>query len=306
MLRFALGRLIQGIVALLVVLTVVFALARLSGDYATLIAPPDASAEAIKAIQVKLGLDRPIVVQYFAYLGDLFTGNLGDSLSFGSPVSELVGAALPDTLVLAGVAFVFAVVVGVPLGLLAGTKSGGWIDAAVRFLALIGQSVPSFWLGILLVFMFAVNIPILPASGQSGFLSIILPAIALGAFPLASVTRLTRSAVLEVIGKDQTLFLRAKGVGRARLAWHTLRNASLPVVTLSGIQLGNLISGTIVIETLFAWPGMGQLAIQAINNRDYTLIQGVVIVNTVVFIVLLFLIDISYGVLDPRIRRGRD
>ena len=303
MLRYASVRLLQALVALFVVVSAVFALGRLSGDPAELLAPPEASTEQVDAIRAGLGLDRPVIVQFGDYLWGILHGDLGDSISFAAPVAELIGKALPNTLILALSAFAFAILVGIPLGMLSGMRAGGKVDAIVRVLSLTGQSVPSFWLGILLIFGFAVVIPVFPASGAASLSSVIMPAFALGAFSLASITRLTRSAVIDILRQDQSMFLRTKGVSAVVFSKHVLRNASLPVVTLAGIQLGTLISGTIVIETLFAWPGIGQMAIQAINNRDYALIQGIVIVNTMVFVALLFLVDLSYGYLDPRVRR---
>lgn len=302
MLRYALIRLVQGIVVLWIVVTVVFLLSRMSGDIASIVAPPDASAEAVEEIRRSLGLDRPLVVQYGNYLGDLVRGDLGNSFAYRSPVSTLIANALPNTIRLGIVAFAFATITGVTIGMLSAMRPGGWFDSVGKTIALLGQSVPSFWLGIILVAVFSVNLNLLPAYGAGTWRHIILPAAALGAYPLASMTRLTRSAVLEVSRKDHTLFQRSKGLAPVVLLVHTLRNASLPIVTLAGIQLGALFSSSVVIETLFAWPGVGQLAIQAINARDYNVVQGVVLVNTMIFVLLLFLVDLSYGFLDPRVR----
>lgn len=302
MLRYSLVRLGQALIVLLVVVTVVFLLSRASGNTAEVVAPPDASEEAIADIEKRLGLDRPMVVQYFDYLGDLARFDLGESFSYRAPVWDLISDALPKTIQLGLTAFAFATVFGVTIGVLSATRPDGVFDRFGKIIALLGQSVPSFWLGILLVMLFAVNLEWLPAYGAGGWKNLVLPAIALGAFPLASITRLTRSAVIEVTRKDHTMFQRAKGVSPPVMLMHTLRNASLPVVTLLGIQLGALFSGTVVIETLFAWPGVGQLAIQAINSRDYNVVQGIVVVNTMIFVGLLFLVDVSYGVLDPRVR----
>lgn len=302
MLRYSLVRLAQGLVVLLVVVTVVFLLGRASGNLAEIMAPPDANAEQVAAIERSLGLDRPLIVQYVDYLGDLLRGDLGESFSYRAPVSSLIADALPNSLLLGIVAFAFAAGVGIAIGFRSARHPGGWFDRVGKVVALLGQSVPSFWLGILLVLVFAVNLQWLPPFGNDSWDSIILPAIALGGYALASFTRLTRSAVIEVQRRDHTLFMRAKGVAPGRLRAHTLRNASLPIVTLAGIQLGAMFSGAVIIETIFAWPGVGQLAINAINSRDYTVVQGVVLVNTMIFIGLLFIVDISYGVLDPRVR----
>lgn len=303
MLRYTVVRLGQAVVVLLVVVTIVFCLSRLSGNTADIMAPPEATPAQVAELKHTLGLDRPLPVQYVNYLGDLLRGDLGNSFSYRAPVADLISTALPNTITLGIFAFLFAGFFGVSIGVLSALKPGGWFDRIGKGIALLGQSVPSFWLGIVLVLVFAVNLGWLPAFGSGDVTYVILPAVALGWYPLASLARLTRSAMIEVLRKDQTSFLRAKGVSPIRLILHTLRNASLPVVTLAGIQLGYLISGTVIIETLFAWPGVGQLAIQGIQSRDYNVVQGIVLVNTAIFVALTFVVDISYGFLDPRVRR---
>lgn len=303
MLRYTLVRLAQAVLVLWVVVTIVFLLSRASGNIAELMAPPDAPPETVDQIKENLGLDQPMIVQYGRYLGDLVRFDLGDSFAYRAPVTELIGEALPNTLRLGLTAFVFAALLGIPIGVRSAMNPGGAFDKVGKGIALAGQSVPNFWFGTLLVLVFAVNLGWLPAFGPGDWTHIVLPAVALGWYPLASLARLTRSAVIEVLSKDHTLFQRAKGVSAANAAAHTMRNASLPIVTLAGIQLGYLFSGTVVIETLFAWPGVGQLAIQGINSRDYPVVQGVVVVNTLLFVFLLLLVDLSYGLLDPRVRR---
>ncbi|TCB95481.1 ABC transporter permease [Micromonospora zingiberis] len=302
MTSYILNRLLQGLIAMWVIVTIVFFLARLGGDAAALLAPADATPEQVEAIRVSYGLDQPVYLQYLDYLRGIVTLDLGQSVSYRQPVTDLVVPAMLNTAQLALTGFVIALVVGIALGAVAGMRAGSRYDQAVRALSVLGQSVPPFWLGMLLVLLFSITLGWLPAFGSEGFTSLILPACALAAFPLASIARLTRSSVLEIVGRDQTLFERAKGVSPAVLVAHILRNASLPVVTLAGIQLGAMFSGTIVVENLFAWPGVGQLAIQAIQARDYALIQGIVVINTLVFVALLFLVDLSYGWLDPRVR----
>jgi peptide/nickel transport system permease protein len=303
LLRYTLVRLAQAVLVLWVVVTVVFLLSRASGDIAELMAPPDAPPETVEQIKANLGLDKPLIVQYGRYIGDLAQGDLGDSFAYRAPVSELIGEALPKTLQLGLAAFVFAIVFGIPIGVLSATKPGGLFDQVGKGIALAGQSVPNFWLGILLVLFFAVRLGWLPAFGYGTWQNMVLPAVSLGWYPLASLARLTRSAVIEVLNKDHTLFQRSKGTSVGTALLHTMRNASLPIVTLAGIQLGFLFSGAVVVETLFAWPGVGQLAIQGINSRDYPIVQGVVVVNTLLFVFLLLMVDLSYGVLDPRVRR---
>jgi peptide/nickel transport system permease protein len=302
MFRYTLVRLGQAILVLFVVATVVFALSRASGNVADLMVPQDAPPDTRAQIEKNLGLDKPITVQYVRYMKDLAHGDLGDSFAYRRDVRGLIFHALPNTIELGVAAFAFAGLIGVAIGVASATRPGGVIDKLGKGLALTGQSIPSFWLAILLVLIFAVKLEWLPPFGQGGWKHMVLPAVSLGAFSLASLTRLTRSAVVDVLRRDHTMFERAKGVSSPRMVVHTLRNASLPIITLAGIQLGTLISGAVIIETIFAWPGVGQMAIQAINSRDYNVVQGVVLVNTAIFVVLLFLVDISYGFLDPRVR----
>jgi peptide/nickel transport system permease protein len=303
MLRYVLARLGQAVLVLFVVTTVVFLLSRASGNIADLVAPPDAPPETVALIKENLGLDRPLIVQYFDYMIDLLRGDLGESFAYRRDVGGLIASALPNTILLGACAFLFGATFGIAIGVLSAMRQQGLIDSVGKGLALAGQSVPSFSLAILLVLVFALRLGWLPPFGKGDVSNLILPSIALGAYPLASLTRLTRSAVIEVLQKDHTLFQRSKGVSVGRLLLHTLRNASLPIVTLAGIQLGQLFSGAVIVETVFAWPGVGQMAIQGINSRDYNVVQGVVLVNTAIFVGLLFLVDISYGLLDPRVRR---
>jgi ABC-type dipeptide/oligopeptide/nickel transport system permease component len=303
MLRYTLVRLGQAILVLFVVATVVFGLSRASGNVADLLVPQDAPPGTRVQIEHNLGLDKPLVVQYGRYLKDLAHGDFGQSFAYRQSVRGLIFHALPNTIELGLCAFAFAALIGIAIGLLSAMRPGGVVDKLGKGLALTGQSIPSFFLGILLVLFFAVKLNWLPPFGQGGWKHLVLPSISLGAFALASLTRLTRSAVVEVLRKDHTLFQRAKGTSAARMGVHTLRNASLPIITLAGIQLGTLFSGAVIVETIFAWPGVGQMAIQAINSRDYNVVQGVVLINTAIFVGLLFLVDISYGMLDPRVRR---
>lgn len=303
MVRYILARLAQAILVLFVVATVVFGLSRASGNAADLFIPQDATEETKALVRENLGLDKPIHEQYVDYMTNLAQGDLGQSFAYRSDVRGLIFEALPNTIELGVTAFLFGSVLGVAMGVLSAIRQGSWIDTVGKALALVGQSVPQFFVGILLVIAFAVNIQIFPPFGKGGIEHLVLPAVTLAAYPLASLTRLTRSAVIEVLRKDHTLFERAKGVSAIRLVAHTLRNASLPIVTLAGIQLGGLFSGAVIVEQIFAWPGVGQLVIQGISSRDYNVVQGVVLVNTAIFVVVLFVVDVSYGLLDPRVRR---
>lgn len=300
---YVLRRLAQALIVLAFAVTAVFLLARLSGNPAVLLAPPNASAEDVQAISRSLGLEDPLPTQYVRFVSRVVLGDFGDSFLFRLPVRDLIAQALPRTALLAFAAFAFAAVLGVSAGTFAALQSGTWLDTASRGLAVLGQSVPSFWLGMILILVFAADWKILPAFGYGTPAHLILPAIALGAAPLAATTRLARSATVEVLRAEHTLFTRSKGVSQTRYLSHVLRNAALPLVTLSGVQLGFLLGGSVVVETLFAWPGMGLLAIQALNSRDYNVVQGVVLVNTAIFVVLNLAVDLSYGALDPRVRR---
>jgi peptide/nickel transport system permease protein len=302
MVRYVLQRLLQAAIVLVVVVTIVFVLERLSGSPVDLLVSSRATAADITAMSKYLGLEDPIYVQYGRYLLRLAQGDFGESFSYRAPVRDLIVNAFPYTAALAVAAFIFASVVGVTLGTLAAVRSGGRVDAVVRGFGFIGQSVPSFWLAIIFVMIFAVKLGWLPAFGSGGVDHLILPAVALGAFPMAAISRLTRSATLDALRADHMLFERSKGVSPSVFLSHLLRNASLPVITLSGIQLGELLSGTIIVETIFAWPGVGQLAIQALSTRDYNIVQAVVLVQTATFVLLNLLVDISYGWLDPRVR----
>jgi peptide/nickel transport system permease protein len=303
MIKYTLQRFAQSLIVILAVVTVVFLLVRLSGNPARVIAPLGATHADIVAISNRLGLQNPLYVQYLTFLSQLVRGDFGTSYGFQTSVGQLLTTALPYTAELAVVAFAFASIVGVSLGTIAAVKSGTWVDGVARFIGLIGQSVPVFWLGIVFVLVFSVKLRLLPSFGAGSPDHLILPALALSLRPMASITRLSRSATLEALRADYTLFERSKGVKQSVLMRHLLRNMSLPVITLTGIQLADLLSGSVVIETLFGWPGMGLLAIQAINLRDYTVVQGVVTVDTIIVVLMNLLVDLSYGWLDPRVRR---
>jgi peptide/nickel transport system permease protein len=301
--RYTVQRLLQAVIVVAVAVTVVFVMARLSGNPALLLAPSEASRADLEAISKSLGLDAPLYVQYLKFLAKIVRGDFGESFTFRAPVSGLILHAIPYTFELGVAAFLFASIAGLTLGTTAALNSGTWIDAAARYVALIGQSVPVFWLGILFVLVFAAKLRWLPAFGSGTPDHLILPALALGLRPLASTARLTRSATLEVLRAEHTLFERSKGVSQVVLLSHLFRNVSLPVITLSGVQFGDLLAGSVVIETLFGWPGMGLLAIQAVGLRDYSVVQAVVMVDTVIVVLLNLLVDLSYGWLDPRVRR---
>ncbi|OGK76543.1 MAG: hypothetical protein A2X50_11585 [Candidatus Rokubacteria bacterium GWF2_70_14] len=296
-------RLFRALITLWIVSTVVFVVMRLSGDPVPLLLPPDAPRSEIFRVRAELGLDRPLPVQYGVFLGNVLRGDFGRSIHFREPASRVVMGYLPATLELGLTAFLFAVVVAVPVGLLSAVRRNTFLDHATMGVALVGQSAPTFFIGILFILLLSLKGGWFPTSGRGTWAHLALPALTLALFTMASVARLTRSAVLEVLRADYIRTARAKGLAELLVvAKHTFKNAAIPIVTITGLQFGTLLGGAVVTETVFAWPGIGRLAIQSIYNRDYPVVQCVVFLSAVLFIVLNFLIDLIYGFLDPRIR----
>jgi ABC-type dipeptide/oligopeptide/nickel transport system permease component len=276
---------------------------RLSGDPVPLLLPPDAPRSEIFRVRAELGLDQPLPVQYAVFLGNVLRGDFGRSIHFREPAFSVVVARIPATLELGLTAFVLATAVAVPVGLFSAVKRNSPLDHAAMSLALVGQSAPTFFLGILFILVLSLKTGLLPTSGRGGWNHLVLPALTLGAFAMASIARLTRSAMLEVLRADYIRTARAKGLSEMLVvAKHTLRNAALPIVTITGLQFGTLLGGAVVTETVFAWPGIGRLAIQSIYNRDYPIVQCTVFLSALMFIAVNLAIDVMYGVLDPRVR----
>jgi peptide/nickel transport system permease protein len=304
-LRFARERLLRALVALWLVSTVVFVVMRLSGDPVPLLLPPDAPRSEIFRVRAELGLDRPLPVQYVTFLSNLLRGDFGRSIHFREPAARVVLGYLPATIELGLTAFGLAVLAAVPIGVFSAVRRNSLLDHAAMTLALVGQSAPTFFLGILFILIISLKAGLLPTGGRGTWAQLVLPALTLGVFAMASIARLTRSAVLEVLRSDYVRTARAKGLAEFFVvAKHTLKNAALPIVTITGLQFGSLLGGGVVTETVFAWPGMGRLAIQSIYNRDYPVVQCAVFISALTFIVLNFLIDLVYGFLDPRVRRA--
>jgi ABC-type dipeptide/oligopeptide/nickel transport system permease component len=296
-------RLARALVALWLVSTVVFVVMRLSGDPVPLLLPPDAPRSEIFRVRAELGLDRPLIVQYGVFLANVVRGDFGRSIHFREPAIKVVLGYLPASLELALTAFVLAAVVAVPVGLVSAMKRNTVVDHVVMSSALVGQAAPTFFLGILFILVLSLQLGLFPTSGRGTWRHLVLPALTLGAFTMASIARLTRSAVLEVFRADFVRTARAKGVPeRVVVLKHTLRNAALPIITITGLQLGTLLGGAVVTETVFAWPGIGRLAIQSIYNRDYPVVQCTVFLSAAAFVMINFVIDLLYGVLDPRLR----
>ncbi len=296
-------RLVQGILVLLGVTTIVFALTFLAGDPASTLAPLDTTPAELEAFRHNMGLDRPVPVQYLDFLAHAVRGDFGMSYSSHEPAMGVVLERLPATLRLAGAAVLFALVVAIPLGLLAAMNHDSWIDSAARFFAFLGQSIPVFLLGMVLILVFAVGLRWLPSSGGESWKSLILPAISVGAFSAAVLARLLRSSLLEVLSQEYIRTAYAKGLrGRTVVVRHALRNAALPFVTMLGLQVGFLLSGAVVAETIFAYPGMGRLAVEAISRKDVPVIQSFVTIAAVIVIAANLFVDLLYTRIDPRIR----
>ena len=302
-LRFLAPRLLRALIAVWLVSTVVFGVMRLSGDPVPLLLPPDAPRSEIFRVRRELGLDRPLPVQYGVFLANALRGDFGRSIHYREPAFAVVRGYLRATAELGLTAFLLAAIVAVPVGLLSAVKRNSPIDHVAMGVALVGQAAPTFFLGILFILLLSLKADLFPTGGRGDWTHLALPALTLGAFAMASIARVTRSAVLEVLRADYIRTARAKGVAEwIVIVKHTLKNAALPIVTITGLQFGTLLGGAVVTETVFAWPGIGRLAIQSIYNRDYPVVQCAVFLSAIVFIVINFVIDLLYGVLDPRTR----
>jgi peptide/nickel transport system permease protein len=300
---FLAARLVRALIAVWLVSTVVFVVMRLSGDPVPLLLPADAPRSEYARVARELGTDRPLPVQYAVFLGHVVHGDFGRSIHFREPAMRVALGYLPATIELGLTAFALAVLVAVPVGVMSAVRRNTAVDHAAMAVALVGQSAPTFFLGILFILLLSLKAGLLPTSGRGDWTHLVLPALTLGAFSMASIARLTRSALLEVLRQDYVRTARAKGLREWRVvAKHALRNAAIPVLTITGLQLGTLLGASVVTETVFAWPGLGRLAIHSIYNRDYPIVQCVVFLSALVFIVINFVIELAYGFLDPRIR----
>ncbi len=303
MIRSLLPRLAGAVVTLLLAVTIAFLLARASGDPVRQMLGDMASQGQIEAVRADLGLDRPLVVQYFDYLGNIVRGDLGTSLRYHTSNWDLIASRLAASFQLAAAAIIIGVVAGVTLGTLAAMFEGKRVDRVAVSLALLGQSVPPFWLGIMLIVVVAVGLRWLPAGQAGSWSHLILPAITLSTLPMARIARMTRSSITEVLEEPYVASARARGFGTRRvMARHVARNAAIPVITLVGLQTGVLLSGAVTVEFVFAWPGLGTLTTQAVAFRDFTLIQALVVFGAVTFVLVNLVVDIVNSVVDPRIR----
>jgi peptide/nickel transport system permease protein len=300
--RYLGARVGQAVIALFGVTTAVFFALRLSGNPALLLAPQNATQQEINQISQQLGLNVPVWRQYLNYLGNLLHGNLGYSYVQHEPALTLLTQRLPYTINLTLAALAITIVFGVGAGMIMALTRGGWGERILMPLVLAGQAMPAFWTGILLILVFSVTFHWLPSSGDNTGTSLILPAITLASLSAATVARITRGAVLEQLSRDYVRTARSKGAGTWRLIWrHLLRNVSVPVLTVLALETANLLGGAVVTEEIFAWPGIGQLTIQSVNDRDFPVVQAIVIFAATIYIVINLVTDIVYGFIDPRI-----
>ena len=304
MARYLLRRLVLTIPVLLGVATLVFSLIHLvPGDPAQAMLGDGASPADIAQLRTRLGLDRPLLEQYGGFLSGLVRGDLGVSFRTDRPVTSQIIERLPATAELAAAAMLIAIAIAIPLGVMAAVRRGTWVDQGAMTLALVGISVPGFWLGPLLALVFAVELGWLPVSGRGTLAHLVLPAVTLGSALAAIVARMTRASLLDELREQYVVAARARGVSRSRaVVAHALRNSLIPVVTILGLQLGAVLTGSIITETIFAWPGVGRLLIQSITFRDYPMVQGCILFIAVTYVAMNLVTDLVYGWLDPRIR----
>ncbi len=305
MLRLILMRLIQVPLVILTVSLLVFVFLNASGDPVLLLLPFDASPEDVEEMRKALGLDKPLMVRYGIFLWDAIQGDFGVSLRSHQPALSIVLDALPATIELALAAMLVATVISIPLGITAAVKRGGTIDMTATVVSVLGQSMPVFWLGILLIMLFSVTLHWFPVSGRGGISSLILPAVTLGWYMNALMTRMTRTAMLEVLSEPYILTARAKGLPeRLVIMKHAFRNARVPIITIWGLQAGTMLTGTVVTETVFSWPGLGRASIYAVAGRDYPVVLASIALFTLIFVTINLVIDLAYFVFDPRIRQN--
>ena len=303
--RFLAKRLIASIIIMWFATMLVFSLSRAAGDPTFLFISEYTTDEVIAEWRKEFGLDRPYPIQYLTWLWTAMRGDFGASLNEARPAIDVVVQKVPASLQLAGVSFAFAIAIGIPIGALSAVRRGSWWDLTGRFIALIGQATPNFWMGIMLVLLFSVQFELFPTSGRGGWDHYVLPAITLGSGSAAGLARLTRSAMLEMLDSEFVMFARAKGVSGDAVIWkHAFRNSLIVPITYAGLILAGFTSGTVVVETVFGWPGLGRLAVTATNDNDFPVMSATVLLFTLMYIIVNFVVDVSYAIIDPRIRRA--
>lgn len=296
----------QGMIAIIGAVLIVFIAQRLAGDPLALLLPMDATEADFAAMRAELGLDKPIWVQFANFIGSVAVGDFGYSYQWQTPAMDLILDRLPATLELALAGLVFAILLAVPLGVLSALYQDSWIDRVAKIFAMLGQAVPNFWIGLLLILFFAVSLQWFPAYGRGTVGHLVLPAIALGWYPVAAMTRTLRSAMLDILQSDYIRMARAIGLSERAIVWkYALRNGAVPLATMIGVYFANMLGGAFVIEVVFAWPGVGRTVVEAVFSRDFPVVQAGVVLSAVVFVVVNLMVDLSYGLIDPRIRRER-
>jgi peptide/nickel transport system permease protein len=301
--RYIVQRLWQGVILLILVTTIVFFLGRLTGNPADLMLPEDATAEDRQALIETLGLDAPVHEQFVIFVTNAVRGDLGDSHRYRAPAVDIFFSRLPNTLKIVPATMILAMIMAIPLGIISALHRGGIIDRISGTIAVLGIATPNFWLGILLIYVFSVQLGWLPSARMGTPLHYVLPTITLGTFLVAGFMRLIRSSMLEILDSEFVKLARIKGLSETAVVWkHCLRNALIPVLTLWGVFMGGLVTGAIVTETVFAWPGIGRLTYEAVIFRDYPLLQAVIIMDAVLILFINLLVDILYAYVDPRIR----
>ncbi|MFO1159102.1 MAG: ABC transporter permease [Reyranellaceae bacterium] len=303
---FLIRRLLQGVISIVGASVVIFIISRLSGDPILILLPNDAPASLIAQTRVNLGLDKPLWVQYAIFAGHALTGDFGTSYRWQMPAINLVLDRLPATILLAVVALAFSVLLAVPFGVLSAVHRGSWLDTLGKGFAMLGQAMPGFWVGLLLILVFSIKLGWLPAFGYGSPANVIMPAIALGWYPVAAQTRIIRSAMLDVLDSDYIRMGRAVGAPDRALIWkYAFRNAAIPLVTMLGVYFAAMLGGAFVVEVIFAWPGVGRTVVEAVFARDFPVVQAGVLLTSILFVTSNLLVDLSYGLIDPRIRHDR-
>ncbi|HEY5725947.1 MAG TPA: ABC transporter permease [Methylomirabilota bacterium] len=304
--RFIVKRLGYALVSLALLSLTIFLFVRLTGDPAVLLVEPGASKADLEQVRTQLGLDRPIWVQYGTFVSSLVRGDFGQSFYYRMPVLELYLSRLPNSLLLAGAAMTFSLLIGIPTGIIAAVRVNQWWDSAGKIFALLGLSLPSFWVGLVMILFFSVYLGWLPSSGSGTVLHLLMPAFALGWYFAAAHMRLTRSSMLEVLGSEYVKLARIKGLPEALvIGKHAFKNALIPVLTLAGINLVIMVNVAVVVETVFAWPGIGRLLFEGISFRDFPVVQATVLLGGTMIVFVNLLVDVLYAVIDPRIRYDR-
>lgn len=303
MFRYIVKRLAQSVVAIIGITLVVFIVLHLSGDPVELLVPPSASRADMDRLREEMGFNDPLLVQYGRFLKGIAKGDFGMSYNYNEPALDVVMERIPATVRLTAVALAISLLLGIPAGIISAIKRNSRLDAFIRSLALLGQCLPAFWLGIMLIMLFSVKLKLLPTSGDDSWKSIIMPAFTMGVYTAATITRLLRSNMIEVMNKEYIDTAKAKGLEKRSVVMkHAFKNAFSSIMTVLGLQVASLLGGSAIVETVFAWPGIGRLAVQSITNSDFYVVETIVFMMAVAFVLINFIVDILYGVINPRIK----